>query len=69
MAERDLRPLKVRQKISGGFRTEAGARDFAVLRSLVETARRQGWDIIPALRTDPEILTAMLRTGGPLPQA
>ena len=68
MAERDLRLLKVKQKISGSFRTEAGARDFAVLRSLAGTARKQGWDIIPALRTDPEILTAMLRTGGPLPQ-
>ena len=38
LTERDLRPLKVKQKISGSFRTKAGARDFAVLRSVLETA-------------------------------
>ena len=68
MAEQDLRPLKVKQKISGSFRTEAGAKAFAVLRSLVETARKQGWDIIPALRTDPELLAVMLRTEAPIPE-
>ena len=35
MAKQDLRPLKVKQRISGSFRTEVGAKAFAVLRSLV----------------------------------
>ena len=68
MVEQDLRFLKVKQKISGSFRTEAGAMAFAVVRSLVETARKQGWDIITTLRMDPELLIAMLRTEGPLPE-
>ena len=68
MVEQDLRFLKVKQKISGSFRTEAGAMAFAVVRSLVETARKQGWDIIQVLRMDPELLIAMLRTEGPLPE-
>src|SRR4051812_46760576 len=38
-AERDGRMMKVRQKISGGFRSEQGARDFAVIRSLIATPK------------------------------
>ncbi|MCY4446653.1 MAG: transposase [Rhodobacteraceae bacterium] len=30
VAERNIRPLKLKQKISGSFRTEDGARDFAI---------------------------------------
>ena len=36
-AERDLRMTKVRQKISGCFRTEAGAENFCTLRTVIET--------------------------------
>ena len=53
-AERDGRMMKVRQKISGGFRSEQGARDFAVIRSLIATAKKQGWNIIQALTQDPD---------------
>jgi transposase len=49
-AERDLRMMKVEQKISGGFRTPAGARTFATLRSYVVTARKQGLNALHALR-------------------
>ena len=47
-AERDGRMMKLRQKISGGVRSEDSARDFAIIRSLIATAK-QGWNIIHAL--------------------
>jgi transposase len=49
LAERDGRMMKLRQKISGGFRSEDGATDFAVIRSLLSTARKQDWDILQIL--------------------
>jgi transposase len=49
LAERDGRMMKLRQKISGGFRSEQGAVDFAVVRSLISTARKQGWDPLETL--------------------
>jgi transposase len=61
-AERDGRMMKVRQKISGGFRSEQGARDFAVIRSLIATAKKQGWNIIQALTQNPNTLAGCLRT-------
>jgi transposase len=53
--------MKVRQKISGGFRAQEGARDFAVIRSLISTARKQGWNVIHALTQDPQTLISALR--------
>jgi transposase len=58
MAERDGRMMKLRQKISGGFRSVDGAEDFAVIRSLLSTARKQGWDILQALASRPDRLIA-----------
>jgi transposase len=60
-AERDGRMMKVRQKISGGFRSQEGARDFAVIRSLISTTRKQGWNVIHALTQNPQTLIGALR--------
>lgn len=49
-AERDLRMAKLADKISGGFRTPDGARDFAVLRGTLSTARKHGRTAIALLR-------------------
>lgn len=48
-AERDLRMMKVEQKVSGGFRTAAGAHTFCTRRSYPGTARKQGQDAVGAL--------------------
>jgi transposase len=61
LAERDGRMMKLRQKISGGFRSVDGAEDFAVIRSLLSTARKQGWDILQALTSRPDHLIAELQ--------
>ena len=63
LAERDGRMMKLRQKISGGFRSNDGAMDFAVIRSVLSTARKQGWDMLQTLTTDPRHLIANLRLG------
>ena len=60
-AERDGRMMKLRQKISGGFRSLEGAMDFAVIRSFVSTAKKQGWNVIDALTRDPANLAEALR--------
>ncbi len=61
LAERDARMMKLRQKISGGFRSDGGAKDFAVIRSLLSTARKQGWDMLKTLTTQPDRLIDDLR--------
>jgi transposase len=50
MAERDLRMMKVKQKISGAFRTQRGADIFADLRSYISTARKQGLNVLAAIQ-------------------
>ena len=62
-AERGVRMMKVKQKISGGFRSLQGAIDFAIIRSAIGTAMKQDWNVIQALSQDSKTLTAMLRAG------
>ncbi len=59
-AEQDLRMMKTRQKISGGFRTLRGAADFALLRSVETTARKLDWNRYELwLRTPAELAAAL----------
>jgi transposase len=48
-AERDLRMTKVREKISGCFRTATGAQRFCRIRGYISTLRKQGMPIFAAL--------------------
>jgi transposase len=50
-AERALRPAVVMRKITGGSRSESGARAWAILASVMRTAQQQGRDVVETIKT------------------
>ena len=53
---------KLRQKISGGFRSGRGAYNFARMRAVIATARKQGWNVLQTMvHPDPMRLIPQLR--------
>jgi transposase len=48
-AERDLRMIKVKQKISGCFRTFHGAKVFCRIRSYISSVKKQGYNVLDAI--------------------
>jgi transposase-like protein len=61
LAERDLRMVKVQQKIAGTFRSDGGATSFCRIRSYLSTMHKQGHSMLAAL--------AAVFAGEPLPIA
>ena len=48
-AERALRPAKIKQKVSGGFRSEVGAERYARIGGFVATLRKQNYNVVEQL--------------------
>lgn len=48
-AERALRPAKIKQKVSGGFRTQTGADTYARITGFIATMRKQEYNVVEQL--------------------
>jgi len=49
LAERDVRMVKIKQKVSGAFRTTSGAETFCAIRSYISTVRKHDRNVIDAI--------------------
>ncbi len=50
-SERAVRNIKVKQKISGQFKSKKGAKRFAIIRSIVDTLTKNNLNVLGALNT------------------
>lgn len=49
-SERAIRNAKVKQKVSGGYRSHRGAKQQAALLSVIETAKKQGLNVLDTIQ-------------------
>lgn len=49
-AERNLRMIKVKNKVSGCFRSEEGAREYLTIMSYIRSAHKHGINVFKAIR-------------------
>jgi len=64
LAERDLRMVKLKQKISGCFRTRKGAEVFCRIRSYISTLKKQEknvWDALQIVLSSPQLQPIVIR--------
>jgi len=59
--ENEWRLMKVRQKISGCIRTYQGAKDDAVLRRIVNPAKKQSLELVDTVMSSPDQLLAKFK--------
>jgi transposase len=57
-AERAVRRYVIHRRVNGSFKTPTGAQDHAVLNSMIESARRQGKDILQVLSLKQSLILA-----------
>lgn len=50
-SERAIRNVKVKQKVSGQFKTEDGAQSYAIIRSVTDTCIKNGQNVLDAFKT------------------
>ena len=63
LGELAMQMSKVKQKISGCFRTLKGAKNFADIRSYLDTLQKQGHNLLDALRTTFRVQTPQPASG------
>jgi len=67
LAEQDIRMIKAKQKTSGTFRTEEGAKTFLRIRSFISTARKNGRKVYEEMKTTINGKPSLSQLTSPLP--